>query len=86
MTTTGDRNIADPASIRVFEAPAPDPLNDEEFKVVVAQPMAKTSGRPISPLTETGGSVVGEVIYHVMDASTVYMPTPPQIPPFLPLP
>ena len=50
-TTTGDTTIADPVSIQVFEAPAPDPLNDEAFRVVVGQPMAKMTGRMLSPLT-----------------------------------
>ena len=35
-TTTGDIIITDPFSVQVFEAPAPDPLNDEAFRVVVA--------------------------------------------------
>ena len=65
-TTTGDTTVTDPVSVQVFEAPAPDPLNDEAFRVVVAQPMAKTSGRPLSPLIEDGGSVVGGVLAHVM--------------------
>ena len=38
-TTTGDTTITDPVSVQFFEAPAPDPLNDDAFKVVVAQPM-----------------------------------------------
>ena len=86
MTTTGDTTVTDPVSVQVFEAPAPDPLNDEAFTVVVAQPMDKTPGRPISPLTEDGGSVVGGVLAHVMDASTVGMPPPPPFPLLLPLP
>ena len=36
-TTTGDTPVIDPVSVQVFEAPAPDPLNDKEFRVVVAQ-------------------------------------------------
>ena len=35
-TTTGDTTVTDPVSVQVFEAPAPDPLNDEAFRVVVA--------------------------------------------------
>ena len=38
---------------------------------MVAQPMSKTPGLPISPFTEAGGLVVGGVLAHVMDASTV---------------
>ena len=40
------------------------------------------------PLTEAGWSVVGDVISHVMDASTVEMPPPTPLPPlprFIPL-
>ena len=48
--------------------------------------MAKTPGRPLSPLTEAGGSVVGDVLSHVMDAYTVEMPPPPPLPQLLPLP
>ena len=50
-TTTGDTTVTDPVTIQVFEAPAPDPLNNEAFRVVVAQPMAETPVRPISPLS-----------------------------------
>ena len=39
-TTTGETTITDPVLIQFFEAPAPDPLDDEAFRVVVAQPMA----------------------------------------------
>ena len=85
-TTTRDTTMTYPVSILFFEAPAPDPLNDEVFRMVVAQPMDKTPGRPLSPLTEAGGSVVGAVIANVMDASTVGMPPPPPLPRFLPLP
>ena len=38
-TTNGDTTIKDPVSVQVFEAPAPYHLNDEAFRVVVAQPM-----------------------------------------------
>ena len=69
--TTGNTTITHPVSVQVFEAPAPDHLNDEAFRVVVTQPMAKTPGRSLSPLTEAGGSVVGAVSAHLMDASTV---------------
>ena len=48
--------------------------------------MFETPGRPLSPLTEAGGSVVGGVLAHVMDASTVEMPPPPPLPRLLPLP
>ena len=37
-TTTGDTTATYPVSFQVFEAPAPYPLNDEAFRVVVAQP------------------------------------------------
>ena len=49
-TTTGETNVTYPVSVQVFEAPAPDPLNDEAFRVVVVEPMSETTGRPISPL------------------------------------
>ena len=77
---TGDTTILDPVSIRVFEDPAPEPLNNESFRVVVAQPMDKMPGRTLSPLTEAGGSVVGNGLAHVMDSSTLDMPPPPPIP------
>ena len=35
-TTTVDTTITDPVSVQVFEAQAPEPLNDEAFKVLVA--------------------------------------------------
>ena len=79
-TTTGYTNSTDPVSVQVFEAPAPDPLNDEAFRVVVAQSIYETPGRPIYPLAEAGGLMVGGVLYHVMDASTVEMPPPPPLP------
>ena len=53
-TNTGDTTVTYPVSVQVFNEPAPDPLNYKEFRVVVAQPMAKTPGRPISPLVEAG--------------------------------
>ena len=34
-TTTEDTTITDPVSVQVFEVPAPNPLDDEEFIVVV---------------------------------------------------
>ena len=80
MTTTGDTNIIDPVSIRVFEATVPDPLNDEALRVVVAQSMEKTPGRTLYTMAETGGSMVGPVIAHVIDASTIEMPPPPPLP------
>ena len=79
ITTTGDTIVTYPVSIRVFEAPAPDTLNYEAFRVVVAQPMDETPGRMISPLTEASGSVMGAVIAHLMYISTVYMPQPPPL-------
>ena len=69
--TTGYTTVTYPVSVQFFETPAPDPLNDESFIVVVAQPMAEMPGLPLSPLAESGGSVVGGVLAHVMDASTV---------------
>ena len=54
-TTIGDTTVIDPFSVQVFEAPASDPLNDEAFRVLVAHPMAKTPGLPLSSLTEAGG-------------------------------
>ena len=85
-TTTGETTITYPVSVQVFEPPAPDPLNDEAFRVVVAHTMAETPVRPLYPLTEAGGSVIGGILSHVIDASTVEMPPPPPLPPFLPLP
>ena len=79
MNSTGDTTVTDPVSVRFFEAPAPDPLNNETFRVVVAQPMSETPGRPLSPFTEAGGSVVGGALAHVMDASTLDMPPPPPL-------
>ena len=78
-TTTRDTTVAYPVSIQVFEAPAPDPLNDEAFRVVVSQPISKTPACPLSPLTEAGGLVVGVILAHVMDESTVDMPPPPPL-------
>ena len=85
-TTTGDTTITDPVSVQVFEVTAPDPLNDEAFRVAVAHPMAETPGLPLSPLTEAGGSVVRGILSHVMDASTLEMPPHPPLPQILPLP
>ena len=48
--------------------------------------MAEKPGRPLSTLTGSGGLVVGGVLAHVMDASTVEMPPPPPLPLLLPLP
>ena len=48
--------------------------------------MAKTPGRPLSPLKEAFESVMGGVLAHVVDASTVYIPPPPPLPQLLPLP
>ena len=77
MTTTGDTTVTNLVSVQVFEAPSPAPLNDEAFRVVVAQPMAETPARPLSPLAEAGGSMVGGRLAHVMDVYTVNMPPPP---------
>ena len=38
--------------------------------------MSKTPGRPLSPLAEDSGLVVGGVLAHVMDKSTVDSPPP----------
>ena len=48
--------------------------------------MSETPGRPLSPLIEAGGLVVGGVLAYVMDTSTVDMPSPPPLPRLLPLP
>ena len=79
-TTTGYTTVTDPVSVQVFKAPAPDPLNDESFRVLVAQPMAETPGRPLSPLIDSVGSMVGGVLAHVVDASNLYIPLPPLLP------
>ena len=50
MNHTEDTNITDPVSDQFFEAPEPDSLNDESFRVMVAQPLAETPGRLLSPL------------------------------------
>ena len=71
MTTNVDTIITDPVSVQVFEAPALDPLNDESLIVVVSQPITEKPVRTLSPLTESSGSVMGGVLAHVMDASTV---------------
>ena len=84
-TNTGDITITDTVFFQVFEVPATDPVNDEAFIVVVVQPMAETPGRPLYPLTEDGGLVVEAVLDHLMDASTVEMPTPPTIPLCIPV-
>ena len=49
--TTGDTTITYTVYVQVFKAPAPEPLNDEAFKLVVAQPIDETPGRPLSPFT-----------------------------------
>ena len=54
-TTTGYKNITDSVSIRVFEAPALDPLNYEALRVVVSQPMNEMPGWSLSILVEAGG-------------------------------
>ena len=54
--------------------------------MVVAQPMSETSGQPLSPLEEADGSVMGDILSHVMDEYTVEVPRTPPIPRFLPLP
>ena len=50
-TTTGDTTVKDPVSVQFLEALSPDPLNDEAFRLVVAQPMSERPGQPLSPLT-----------------------------------
>ena len=85
-TTTGDTTVTYSVSVQVFEVPATDPLNDEVFRVVVAHKMAETPGRPLSTLTEAGGLVVGGVLAHVMDVSSVDMPLHPPLYRLLPLP
>ena len=85
-TTTGDKTVTYSVSVQVFEAPVPDPLNDESFRVVVAQPMSETPGLPLSTFTDSGRLVVGFILAHVMDAYTVEMPPPPTLSLLLPLP
>ena len=75
-TTNGDTTVTDLVPVQVFEAPAPYPLNDDSFRAVVAQPMAKTPSRPLSPLTESGGLVLGGVLAHAIDSYTLYIPPP----------
>ena len=65
---------------KVFEAPSPEPLNDEALRVVVAQPVTKMTVQPLSPLIDADGSVVGDVLAYVMDASNVEMNPPPPLP------
>ena len=48
--TAEHTTVTYPISVQFFEAPTPDPLNDEAFRVVVAQPLEETPGRPLSPL------------------------------------
>ena len=79
-TTTEYITVKYPVSVQVLEAPEPDPLNDEVFRVVVEQPITETPGRPIYPLAEAGGSVVGGVSAHVMDTSTMKTHPPPPLP------
>ena len=85
-TTARYRTVTYPVYVQVFKSPVPDPLNDEALRVVVAQKMAETPDRPLSPSTDTGGLVVGAVIAHVMDASTVEINPPPPLPRLLPIP
>ena len=61
-TTTIDTTITYPVSIRFFEAPAPDPFNDEVFRVVFAQPMVEAPSRNLFPLTEASRSVAEAVL------------------------
>ena len=65
VTTTpnGDKTITDSVYISVFEVPAPNSLNYEALRVVVPHPMAETPGRRLFPLTESGGSVVGQNLF-----------------------
>ena len=48
---------------------APDRLNDEALRAVIAQPMARNapSGRTLSRLTEAGGSAAGAVSFSPFD-------------------
>ena len=48
--------------------------------------MDENPEQPLSPLTKASWSVLGPVISHVMDVSTMDMPPPPPIPQLLPLP
>ena len=85
-TTTGDTTITDPVSFQFFEVPAPYPLTNEAFIVVVSHPMVEMLGWPLSPLVEADGSVAGPVIAYIMDASTVEIPPTPPLPQFIPIP
>ena len=73
-------------------------MNDEAFRVVFLRPIYETPVRPISSLidagetawkmytlAEAGGSVMGDILDHVMDAPNVEMPAPPPLPRFLPV-
>ena len=82
-TTTGDTTITYAVSILVFDAPGPDPLNNEAFRVVVAHRMAETPVCLLSSLTYDVGSVVGAVLAHMMDASTMDMTSLPSLPRFI---
>ena len=69
-TTTGHTTIKDPVYVQVFEVSAPGYMNYEAFRVVVSQPTSKTPGWTLSPLAEDAGSVVGDVLSHLMNAYT----------------
>ena len=71
---------------KFFEAREPETLNDEAFRLVVAQTMTEMPVRPLSKFTEADGLVVGGVLDYVMYAYTMDMPPPPPIPIILPLP
>ena len=85
-STTGDTKIIDSASVKFFDTPEPDHLNDEAFIVVVAEPMVKTPSRTLSSLTNSGVMVVEDVSSHLMGASTVEIPPLPPLPRLLPIP
>ena len=84
-TTTGDTTITYPVFDQFFEVLAPDPFNDEAFRVTFAQTMDKTPVQNLSPLIEACGLVVGAVLSYVMDASTREIPTPLPLPRLIPL-
>ena len=86
MNTNVYTTITYPVSVQFFEASAPDPLNDEAFRVAVVQPMDGTPVQPLSKLIEDGGLVVGNVLAHVMDASTAELPPPPTLIQLIPVP
>ena len=78
MPNTGDTTITDPVLIRFFKSPAPEPLNDEAFRVAVSQPMTRTT-KPDALSIDIFFWVSGAVLFrpydgciYCEDASTSY--------------